>query len=90
MTSQYIEEPSNFRWMEVEKIRVGDQLDLEGDQYADPTGDNSLLECEFVQVVRVDIEHNYGTVALYIEGFDAVGFPKGHMVKLVEVDQEVP
>lgn len=61
------------------QILAGDMIDLEGDPYADPNHDNSLLECELIEVDAVEDEGG-GCIAIYFDGFDAVGFPRNHLL----------
>jgi hypothetical protein len=63
----------------VSTLKVGDRVDLEGDQYADPNA-NPYLEFEWAVVgdfewetpgcIRVDFDHG------------SVGFPPDHLVKI--------
>lgn len=69
----------------VQKVKEGDIVDLEGDLFADPERDHLALAYDYQTVNAVDLETET-CVVLWIEGFDAVGFPKGHCVrKMVEV-----
>lgn len=65
----------------VEDLVPGDKVDLEGDSFADPDRDNPFLACEYVEVTEVKQE-TPNCVAVTFEGFDQVGFPRGHFVPL--------
>jgi hypothetical protein len=67
--------------IKVEDLIEGDAVDLEGDGYADPKAENPYLGCEFVLVELVEREAAE-CVAVYFGGFDCVGFPLGHAVKV--------
>lgn len=69
----------------VEMLVEGDLVDLAGDIYADP--DNSPeLDSEYQTVGSVEQE-TPECVAVSFEGFDLVGFPTGHMVKVFVEDE---
>lgn len=57
---------------------IGDYVDLEGDKYA---GYDPLFEYEYVEVVSIDRETS-NCIAIGFEGFDIVGFPPDHLVKV--------
>lgn len=63
------------------EVKAGDLLNLEGDPYADPKRDNALFECEYVEVAFVEQE-TPECVLMGIEGFDWVGFPTEHPLKV--------
>jgi hypothetical protein len=65
------------------ELRPGDLVDLEGDPFADPDRANVSLASEFQRVATVDRE-TPNCVAVGFEGFDAVGFPAGHHVRVVD------
>jgi hypothetical protein len=69
--------------VEARNIEVGYMLDLEGDPYADPP-DNStnMLEYMYVEAAKVVHETPECTV-IYIDGYDAVGFPANHEIEVV-------
>lgn len=62
----------------------GDRVDLEGDRYADPEGNNAVLQCEYVEVICVEQE-TPECVAIGFECFDMVGFPTHHKLKVVNL-----
>lgn len=63
------------------QIVPGDLVDLEGDQYADPGNDNTHLQSELVEVACVEQE-TPRCVAIGFEGFDVVGFPTHHLLRV--------
>ncbi len=63
------------------QIAVGDWVDLEGDAIADPMRDNWRFECEYVEVDHVEHE-TPDCVCIGFEGFDHVGFPPGHCLRV--------
>lgn len=67
----------------VSELRCGDRVDLQRDKYADPAGDKPELECEYATVCEIERE-TPDCIAIGFDGFDVVGFPLGHMVKVAE------
>ncbi|MDR6775690.1 hypothetical protein [Azospirillum sp. BE72] len=63
-------------------LQVGDFVDLEGDPYADPRHDHPAFDCLFMEVVDVERESET-CVAIGFEGFDVVGFPPDHVLKVL-------
>lgn len=61
-------------------IRVGDQLDLEGDEYADTDHDNPLLEFEYAIVEEVELETPQCVAIVTSQGWFA--FPAEHELKV--------
>lgn len=70
----------------ISELIPGDLVDLENDKYADPKG-NPLLECEYVTVDSIERE-SPECIAVYFRGFDMVGFPPDHVVKVGGHDKE--
>lgn len=66
----------------IAELRVGDLIDLYGDPFADPERDPlTAFEFEYAEVAEVRRE-TPGCFAVMIEGFDLVGFPPDHVVRL--------
>lgn len=73
----------------IRDLKPGDMVDLEGDPFADPGGENTTahgFDCELATVMEVDHETPACT-AIGFEGFDIVGFPPDHTVP-VRTDDE--
>lgn len=64
-------------------VKVGDLVDLEGDPYADPDSDILYFQDQYMEVGEVDQE-TPECVAIGFEGFDLVGFPTDHELKVVD------
>lgn len=64
----------------ISELEVGDLVDLEGDQFADPKHDNFLFECEYQVVAEIETETPDCTV-VYFDG-GAFGFPPQHIVEV--------
>lgn len=62
-------------------LQPGDMVDLEGDPFADPERSNIALDCEYQIVCDVERE-TAGCVAVGFEGFDVIGFPPGHHLRV--------
>lgn len=67
----------------VRDLKVGDLADLEGDRYADPLHSNPLLEFEYAEIEAITPETPTCTCVWFL-GFDAVGFPPDHLVRIKE------
>lgn len=65
-------------------IKEGDLVDLQGDRYADPKGEHTWLEFEFVRVLDVTHEGSE-CIAVAFDGFNVVGFPQSHNLKVANV-----
>ncbi len=63
-------------------VRIGDLVDLEGDTYADPRHDHAALASLYQTVCEVERETET-CVAIGFEGFDLVGFPPDHPMKVL-------
>lgn len=61
-------------------LKVGMRIDLEGDEFADPEGGNTILQNEYAEVAAVDIETE-NCVCIYAHNI-TVGFPVEHKIKL--------
>ncbi|WP_210499119.1 hypothetical protein [Vibrio crassostreae] len=61
-------------------LKTGMRIDLEGDEFADPKGDNTILQDEYAEVGAVDIETE-DCVCIYAHNI-TVGFPVEHKIKL--------
>ncbi len=68
-----------------QNIREGLKLDLEGDTFADPSNSNRLLECELAEVIGVELE-TPECIRLDFE-HGSVGFPIGHLLKVVNSER---
>ncbi len=81
----------------VEDLQPGDMVDLEGDAYADPEGEEPDCEAcasrrdfykyEFEEVHGVEQETPDCVVVSF--GMDAIGFPTGHRVFVVQEAEEL-
>jgi hypothetical protein len=60
---------------------VGDFVDLENDQYADPLGINTMFADRLVEVLEVNRETSE-CVAIGVDGFDMLGFPVDHEIQV--------
>lgn len=65
----------------ISELVPGDLVDLERDPFADPEGEHIQFQSEYAVVASVDIETPQCT-AIEFEGFDQVGFPPDHRVKI--------
>ena len=72
---------SKTQAVRVADLRVGDLVDLAGDKYADDGTNDATLAFEYVEVVEV-VQETPTCVAVGFEGFDVVGFPPDHVVKV--------
>lgn len=61
-------------------LRPGDMLDLEGDPYADPTGDDQMLVFEYACVESVGLDGPLGVKVETTAG-DVYRFPLDHELK---------
>jgi hypothetical protein len=69
------------------QLKEGMLVDLAGDIYADPKGNDPRFECEYATVMEIEVESRE-CVCVYFDGF-AFGFPSEHMLRLpVEQFQE--
>ncbi len=64
-------------------VKVGDLVDLEGDEYADPDYDKTWMLYLFAEVTDVEQE-TPECVAIGFEGFDLVGFPTDHELRVMD------
>lgn len=71
---------SDYPKKPVEELRPGDVIDLQGDPYADPPGNEfaAWYECELVEVASVERETPDCTVVGIEGGPGLIGFPAGH------------
>lgn len=65
----------------VNDLKVGDVIDLEGDKYADPQKDNTILQYEYLTVECVDFTPN-GVLVMTSE-VNCL-FPHGHLVQKIK------
>lgn len=72
----------------ISELQVGDVIDLEGDEYADPNQDVSTFQMLYVEVASVEVE-SPGCIAVGIEGVGTFGFPPTHTIYCV-ADSERP
>lgn len=63
--------------LRADQVKEGMRLDLENDKYADPKGENTAFQAEYVTVVEVEIETE-DTVRIDFDSADSVGFPLAH------------
>ena len=65
-------------------LRVGDMVDLEGDKYADLLRNHPAFESELQEVCSIEREIGaWGECfAVGFEGFDVVGFPPDHKLRV--------
>lgn len=68
----------------VKDLLPGMLVDLENDEYADPNQDNTLFECEYMEVFEVE-EETDDCIAVSFNGQNIIGFPPNHEVN-VSVD----
>ena len=68
----------------IDQLQEGDLVDLEKDPFADPKGDHPQFEDELYKVVDITVE-TPNCIAIAFEGFDIVGFPPDHLVKVRRV-----
>ena len=73
-------ENDEYRLVAVGDLQIGDVVDLEGDEYADPLKDNTLLQNEYQEVSEVEVEEP-GCVLVCFNDF-MCGFPPDHQVKV--------
>lgn len=66
-------------------VKVGDLVDLEGDEYADPGNDQPYLQDQYVEVIEVEQE-TPECVLIAFEGYGLVGFPTLHKLNVVDQD----
>lgn len=72
-----------------EKLEDGDielMLDLEGDTFADPDGDDVAYESLYAQVVGVEQE-TPECIVVHFEGSPSVGFPVNHVLTVGEFSE---
>lgn len=78
---------SKGKLVPVEKLKVGDLIDLAGDPYADPKGNNPTFEFEYVNVGDLYGESagEQETPKCYRLDYDggSCGFPTGHRVRKI-------
>lgn len=65
----------------VDELKPGDLVDLEDDEFADPNGTNETFPFKYVEVEKVERE-TIICVAVAFLGFNVVGFPPDHVVKV--------
>ena len=66
-----------------EAVKPGQVVDLEGDRYAETADGAEVLAYEYVEVADVERE-TPDCVRVDFEGFDSIGFPAGHLLKVVD------
>lgn len=87
----YVLNPETDRFFEghaqrrVAALKIGDRVDLEADEYADPTNDNPSFPFEFSVVQQIEQETPQCTVVNF-DGFTC-GFPPDHWI---DIDAEQP
>ena len=75
-------EPCEFKAVAVEKLKPGDRIDLHSDKYADD-GEDSMVLFEYAVVDSV-IEETPNCILVHFEQHTSVGFPKGHVVRMLK------
>ena len=70
------------RFVSVQFLRPGDLVDLQHDPFADPQSRHPLFEFEGAVVSSVERE-TPSCVAVCFEGFDVVGFPAHHRLRVL-------
>ncbi len=74
--------------VEVRNIRVGQRVDLDGDDFADPEGDRPEFVYEFAAVYEIEHEpHDTDPCIVLHTSLGSFGFPPDH---LVAIDGEQP
>ena len=68
--------------VKIKELKVGDFIDLEGDEYADPDAEITAFQFLYAQVAAVETE-TVDCIAISIEGVDTFGFPPDHEVRKV-------
>lgn len=63
-------------------IDLDSLVDLEGDEYADPTGEDPDWQFEYAQVIAWERE-SPGCIRIDFTNGQSVGFPPSHMLKVV-------
>lgn len=71
----------------VDELKPGDLVDLEGDEFADPNGTNETFPFEYTEVEEAKRETST-CVAVAFLGFDVVGFPPDHVVKVSPISAD--
>lgn len=69
---------TEHRMTRVDELREGDCVDLEGDPFSDPDGDDPRFETEYAVVEAVEFETENCIVIHY--GNHACGYPPNHRV----------
>ena len=73
-------------FLPVNELKIGDSIDLEGDKYADPNGDNVALASEWQEVYS--LERETPTCIVIETPYITVGFPVDHVVRVREDNQD--
>lgn len=73
-------------FLPVEQVKEGDMLELQGDRYADPNGDEAILGDQFVVALHDALRETPECTTLHLGDFDLVGFPVGHLVRVMGND----
>lgn len=76
----------SMREIEAKDLKESMLVDLSGDCFADPSGQNPCLFCEY-QIVMMVKQETTDSVAVGFEGFDTIGFPVDHKLKVAVDDQ---
>ena len=63
------------------QIRVGDMIDLENDDYADPRHEPRMASNYWI-VSNVNDEGP--CIAITFDGLDQIGFPRNHLLSLIK------
>ena len=69
----------------VNELKIGDFIDMEGDKYADPNGDNVALAYEWQEVYS--LERETPTCIVIETPYITVGFPVDHVVRVRESEE---
>lgn len=68
-------------WTAVENVKTGDEIDLEGDSYADPDNKEPAFKTEYMSVD--DSEYVGSSQRLTFADHGKIYFPRGHMIKVL-------
>lgn len=70
-----------YRMTRVAELKLGDQVDLENDAFADPNREHIEYEFEYQTVAGV-IQETPECVCVYFEGANPCGFPTDYKVRV--------
>jgi hypothetical protein len=67
--------------LRISELVVGDYVDLEGDEFADPKHDHPYFESEY-EVVECIEKESKNCICVHFENSNPVGFPPDHLVSV--------